>query len=253
MKSIILDEDKNRLRYLDSGGSGNVILFIHGLGCASSFEYPNVITQGGLQKTRCILADLLGYGYSDHPRHDTYSLTGHAQALRKLVDHLDPRRLTLFGHSMGGAIAIELAELIKDRVDALIVSEGNLDAGGGFYSRKIASYTLDEYVRHGHAHLVDENILSGNTEWANTMKHAEPRAVHCDAVDLIEGRTPSWREKLYDFPFKKTYLFGEKSLPDDDERVLQSNGITVRVVKDAGHNMALENPLGLAEAIVQSL
>ena len=45
------------------------------------------------------------------------------------------------------------------------------------------------------------------------------------------------------------FIFGEKSLPNDDYHVLQQNGIRIETVQNAGHSMAWENPQGLADAI----
>ena len=55
------------LRYHDFPGEDEPILFIHGLGCAATFDYPDVATQQALKNHRRILVDLLGAGYSDKP------------------------------------------------------------------------------------------------------------------------------------------------------------------------------------------
>ena len=52
---------------------------------------------------------------------------------------------------------------------------------------------------------------------------------------------------------KKSFIFGENSLPDDDFDELKRHGIYVEIVKNAGHSMAWENPAGLAHAILQCL
>lgn len=53
------------MRYHDLPGKGMPILFIHGLGCAGTFDYPEVAAQDSLKNHRCILVDLLGAGCSD--------------------------------------------------------------------------------------------------------------------------------------------------------------------------------------------
>jgi pimeloyl-ACP methyl ester carboxylesterase len=55
------------LRYHDLPGSGTPLVFIHGLGCASSCDYPQVIADPALTGRRSILVDLLGSGYSTSP------------------------------------------------------------------------------------------------------------------------------------------------------------------------------------------
>lgn len=39
MKEYIVDNENNKMRYHDLPGKDTPILFIHGLGCAGSFDY----------------------------------------------------------------------------------------------------------------------------------------------------------------------------------------------------------------------
>jgi hypothetical protein len=48
-------------------------------------------------------------------------------------------------------------------------------------------------------------------------------------------------------------IFGEKSLPDDDQIDLERHMINTEIVKSAGHSMAWENPKGSAEAIKKGI
>lgn len=241
------------LRYHDLPGEAVPILFIHGLGCAGSFDYPSVAACGGLAQHRRILVDLLGSGFSDKPAAFDYSIASHAATLAELVEHLQLSRLVVFGHSMGGAVAIVLARLLGDKLQALILSEANLDAGGGFFSRQIAQYSEDEFVAAGHAALVAQSRDSGNSQWAATLALSAPWAIHRSAVSLIAGQTPSWRQILYQLPMTKGFLFGRQSLPDADFTELPRHGVPVLTVADAGHSMAWENPAGVAAAIQQLL
>lgn len=52
---------------------------------------------------------------------------------------------------------------------------------------------------------------------------------------------------------QKSFIFGEKSLPDPDVEELQKHGIHIEFVENAGHSMAWGNPSGLAEAITRSI
>ncbi|MDB1145298.1 MAG: alpha/beta hydrolase, partial [Alcaligenaceae bacterium] len=55
------------IRYNDLEGEDIPIVFIHGLGCAGSFDYVEVVSQAALLSHRRIVVDLLGAGYSDKP------------------------------------------------------------------------------------------------------------------------------------------------------------------------------------------
>src|SRR5580698_1808203 len=153
MKTFAIDKAQGTLRYHDLPGQGTPILFIHGLGCASSCDYPGVATAPALAGHRMLLVDLLGYGFSDRPTDFAYTVEDHAQTVVALADHLSLSALNLFGHSMGGAVAIAAARVLGERVGRLVLSEPNMEPGGGFYSRKIAALSEADYVRTGHAEL----------------------------------------------------------------------------------------------------
>lgn len=114
MEEYYVEKLKSYMRYQDFSGNEVPIIFIHGLGCASSFDYPQVAAQDELVKQRRILIDLLGAGYSDKPENFDYSVASHAAYLKEFIDDIGIQEFVLFGHSLGGSIAIELANLLID-------------------------------------------------------------------------------------------------------------------------------------------
>ncbi len=240
------------LRYLDLPGYGVPLVVVHGLGCASSCDYPVVARDPALASRRVVLIDLPGYGFSDKPEASRYGVTAHAQAVVGLVRHLGSAVVDLFGHSMGGAVAIEAAVALGGGVRRLVLSEPNLDVGGGTFSRVIAAMAEDDYARHGHAADV-RGALETDPAWAASLAVASPRAVHRDAVSLVVGSQPSWRTQLLGLQVPRVMIFGEHSLPDPDHEGLPAQGVGVDVVASAGHSMAVENPSGLARAIARAL
>ena len=114
------------LSYVDVGApmDGSPILFVHGLMCSSRTWTAQVDRL--TDRRRVIAPDLYGHGESAKPPGD-YSLSAHAASLRDLFDALDISSATVVGHSLGGGIALQLAYLFPDRVDALVlVSSGGL-------------------------------------------------------------------------------------------------------------------------------
>lgn len=239
----------DRLRWLDLPGALPALVFVHGLGCASSWDYPEVAADAALAARRRLLVDLPGFGFSDRPADFAYTVDAHAGVLAAWLEALALPAIDLFGHSMGGSIAIALATRVPQRVRQLVVSEPNLDAGGGVFSRPAAAHTEADYVAHGHAAAVRAARAEGLGAWAATLRAASPLAVHRGAVSLVQGARPSWREQLAALPMPRTVVFGARSLPDPDTERLPAMGVAVRVVAEAGHAMANENPQGLAAAI----
>ena len=95
------------MRWLDLPGRGDPVVFIHGLGCASTYDYPRVAADPALAGRRMIRVDLPGFGYSDKPESFGYRIGDQAGVVVELLDRLGLERCYLYGHSMGGSVAIE--------------------------------------------------------------------------------------------------------------------------------------------------
>ena len=162
-------------------------------------------------------------------------------------------KVILFGHSLGGAIAIELYARCRDRIERLILTESNLDPSTkGQISWAIAQYKEDNYEKSIRT-LIKYCEGGMNTMWAATLKNWLPKAVYQISRDAVLQREKSWRSMLYEFDIPKFFIFGENSLPSDDLEELPKHGVNVKTVKNAGHSMAWENPEGLTEVIVRCL
>lgn len=252
MKTYVVKGPNAGMRYHDLAGDDTPILFIHGLGCASSFDFPQVAATRDLASHRRILVDLLGTGFSDKPDEFGYSINDHADYLVEFIDALGVGECVLYGHSMGGSIAISAATRMAGQLKALILSEATLDSGGGFYSRKVAGYSEVDYLKAGHAQMIRDSLDESNPNWAASLSASSPRAISREALSLVKGSDPSWRELLYSLKIPRTYIFGELSLPRQDYEELQQK-VNVEIVKNAGHSMMWENPEGLAAAIKRGI
>ena len=228
------------------------LIFVHGLGCASSCDYPRVAADPALAGRRAILVDLVGSGFCEAPLAFDYSIAAQARTIVELVDRLGLAAVDLYGHSMGGAIAIDTAHRLGRRVRHLVVSEPNLDPGGGSFSRAIAETDEADWVRTGHSAQIAAARAGGNVVWAASLAASVPHAVHRAARSLVAGSTPSWRDLLHAIPADRTIAFGARSLPDVDAERLPARGIHVEIVAGAGHSMAWDNPGGLAEALARA-
>jgi len=245
MKSFTSSVAGCQIRYHDLPGPGEPLVFIHGLGCASSMEYPRVVMDPAFSPRRVLLIDLPGSGYSDKPAHYRYSTTDQAQAVTELLTDIGLTRFWLYGHSMGGSIAIEMATAMQASLLGLIVSEPNFYKGGGQFSRGIAAFSQEEFIAEGYQGLIDKEA----SPWKGSLQSTLPVAVWRAATSLVSGIEPEWFSLFTALPGRKQLLFGEWSLPDQDFEAVKSQGIACRVINAAGHSMSWENPTGLAQAL----
>ena len=253
MNTFFLSKHDARLFYHDFPGELPALVYLHGLGSSSSSFFPRCARHTELRDHRSILIDLLGYGYSDRPEDYSYSMEEQAETVALLFEFLKLKDNVLIGHSMGGSIAILLAHDRPDLISKLIVAEGNLDPGPGFVSGRITSMSEGAFVDEGCTRFLSEVISAGYHDYAGTVRAADPVGLHRSATDLIADRIPTYRQMFYQLEIPRTYIFGEKTLPDPDEETLRSCDIDVRIVANAGHDMMGDNPDGFARAIANAI
>jgi pimeloyl-ACP methyl ester carboxylesterase len=87
-------------------GQGRPILLLHGF-AASSYTWHAIIPE--LAKNhRVIAVDLRGFGASDKPDDDHYSIQDQAEAIQAFIEQENLRDLTVIGHSFGGGITLSM-------------------------------------------------------------------------------------------------------------------------------------------------
>lgn len=122
-KSAFVTVNGIRLNYLDWGGAGPVLIFIHG--SAGSPHGFDDLAPAFTDHFRVVAYARRGAGRSDAKGpYDVATLT---EDLRTLMDSLGIATATLVGHSMGGDELTFMAGAHPDRVDRLVYLEGGYD------------------------------------------------------------------------------------------------------------------------------
>ncbi len=180
-------------------------------------------------------------------------MEGQAEIVDALLRSANVPGCVLVGHSMGGSIAVLVAAAAPGLVGRLIVAEGNLDPGPGAASGQITSMIEEEFIARGHAEFVRQIRSAGFPDYAGTLQAADPAALYRSAVSLIAERRPTYRERLARLTIPRTFLYGEKNVPNPDMERLSSDGVDVRVIPRSGHDMMVDNPDGFAEAVADAI
>jgi 4,5:9,10-diseco-3-hydroxy-5,9,17-trioxoandrosta-1(10),2-diene-4-oate hydrolase len=114
-------------------GSGAPVVFVHGSGpgasATSNFKHnAREISAAGY---RCLLPDMVGFGWSSKPVGIDYTLDLFAGTLIEWLDAIEVKSCSIIGNSLGGAVAMRIALLDAKRVSKLV-----LMGPGGLESRE---------------------------------------------------------------------------------------------------------------------
>ena len=112
------ERDGCRIVFEESGAGAPPLVLVHGWCCNRSFLEPQ--RRHFSTHHHVVALDLPGHGDSDTPRHD-YSIPSFATDVAWLCEQLKLHKPVVIGHSMGGAIALELAAERPDLINAAVV------------------------------------------------------------------------------------------------------------------------------------
>ena len=104
--------------YEDLGAGDPPIVFVHGIGSHDGFA-PQIGHFGSSH--RVVAPDLPGFGQSPPAPERGYAITDYAEDVAWLCNELDVRSPVIAGHSMGAAIAFEIAAARPELPSAIVL------------------------------------------------------------------------------------------------------------------------------------
>lgn len=190
----------NNIHYLDRG-EGPVVVFLHGSGPGASGysnfkgNYPEFVNQG----YRCLVPDLIGFGYSDKPGDVNYPLAFFVECVKHTLDIAGVTRCAVVGNSLGGAVAIDLALTYPELVEKLI-----LIAPGGMSQR-------EEYLEMpGMQKMFEIYMSEGELETESMRELFEFGLVH-DSANVTEELL---HERMHIMKMMNTQVMLTMDIPD---------------------------------------
>lgn len=152
-----------RLHMYDHGGTGPVIILLHGLASSSANWDPLIPLLK--ERYRCITIDLVGFGDSPKPDWYRYTMEEHIRDINKTIKSVGVTKpFILVGHSLGSLLATRYARLNPKDVSRLVLLSppvyAPLDAIENRLARQRTSMYLKAYrfIR-SHPSVTYENII----------------------------------------------------------------------------------------------
>ncbi len=241
--SLALGRIEFRISYRFRRRAGDLIFFIHGLGCAKE-TFGDVWDSDQLKEYSILAFDLPGFGDSSRPEDFSYDLRDHALLCAELLSSFPERKVHIVGHSMGGAIGLLLTDLIQPRLRSFVNVEGNLTGHDATVSRKQSIASFDEFKKKELPGLLLITSVSpepGTRLWSKLIRKAGPRGLYLSSRSLTKWSDKGiLLEKFIGLNCKKLYVHGEKNA---FMRVLSLLGdIPVKSIPDSGHFPMNDNP-----------
>ena len=222
------------------------IIYIHGLGSGKE-DFIDAIQYPELLDYNLLSVDLLGHGDSDKPKNFTYTMAEQAIKIKELLIQLNvDKEIIIIAHSMGGPIGILLAELLKEKMKAIIYAEGNIDLGDCFFSNSIISEnSLEEWKDEQFQKTVDmfKSLGIDMKSYTKTFEKAGAETTYLSSRDLVHiSESGNLLQCLIDLNLPILPIFGEKNKEKYTSEEKIAKHFTIKYVSNAGHGMMLDNP-----------
>ncbi|WP_070962753.1 alpha/beta fold hydrolase [Vibrio sonorensis] len=100
-------------------GKGDTIVLLHGL--FGNLDNLGLLARDFRNDHQVLSIDLRNHGHSFHS--DSHTYYQQADDVITLINHLNIKQCVIIGHSMGGKVAMKVAETLQERITKLIVMD----------------------------------------------------------------------------------------------------------------------------------
>jgi pimeloyl-ACP methyl ester carboxylesterase len=264
--------DGTRIRYLVTG-SGPALVLLHTL--RTQLDMFQKVVPELATRFRVYALDYPGHGHSDAPDAD-YAAELFVESVAGFLDRLKIQDTLLAGESMGGTIALVLAARHNPRVRGVVaVNPYDYDRGRGLrrssalanlFIAIIGVPLIGGAIGRVQPYAAVKRILQGGVYRRDAFPPALLRELHAAGTAPGHARAfaqlvrhwPSWEQARAEYgsiAVPVLLLYGDHDWSRDAERETDHRAIPgsrMRVVKDAGHFLALDAPGAFAQAVVDS-
>lgn len=236
-------------------GKGPAILLIHGFGAA--IDWWDDIAPALAADHRVVRLDLIGHGGTAAPR-SGYAIKRQARLAAEVLDKLGIAHVTVVGHSMGGEVAVALAEINPVRIERLILIDSPPTAGTTFTI--LTRAYLMPVVGEALSHFQSDDALRRGLAQGFAPGFDVPEKFVADLRQLTYTAFRSAHEesiayRTLDPPYKRLAalepvppllaIFGslDAIVPPEHARLFEKlPGARVVMIEGAGHSPMVERP-----------
>ena len=238
-------------------GKGTAIVLLHGF--LENQRMWDVFVASFSKKYRIITIDLLGHGQTECLGY-VHSMEDNADMVHAVLSELRIRKAILVGHSMGGYVALALAELFPETIKGLVLlnSTTRADSEERKKNRDRAIVAVKQnytnFIRLSIANLFSENNRERLITEIENVKIAALKTPLQGIVASLEGmKIRKDREVLLHFaPFPVLLILGQQDpvLNYEETKEQIENTPTQLVSFPDGHMSHIENAVALEKVLL---
>jgi pimeloyl-ACP methyl ester carboxylesterase len=231
------------------------LFFIHGLG-ESSLCFKEVFESNGFDEFNIVIPDMIGYGKSSSSHSGDYSFKTQTQSLWEIVGRLELKKITLIGHSLGGAVGTLMCN--EDRsacIEKFVNIEGNLTQHELFISSQaVQAEERGEFHTWFHETFLNSLVYK---EWGTkyhsckryfaSLNFCDKDAFLKNAQELCSlsrkfaGQYQSEIGRIYSsLSIPKMYCYGTESANPHTIQFLKENNLDHHIFENAFHWLMID-------------
>ena len=234
------------IHYHAEGRGAPALLFVHGWSCDGSYWVDQL--SHFAKSHRVVTVDLAGHGESGAGRIE-WTMEAFAADVKAVMDELAMNDVVLIGHSMGGAVIVEAALSMPNRVrglvgvdnfhtPALTLTQDQVDRFIGRFRHDFSTFT-DGWVRSMFSENADPYLVS---EVAEDMAAAPPDAAIGAMSEFLPWLINEAEGALGDLPVPIKCINSDKTVTEVEALSAIVDGYEVRLMPGNGHFLFREDP-----------
>ena len=250
----VLSKDGVRINFFVEGKGEPALIFVHGWSCDKSY-WDNQVKEFS-PKYKVVTIDLAGHGESGMNRKN-YTMELFGEDVAAVVNELGLKKVVLIGHSMGGAVVIEAARILKDKVIGLVGADTFQNLGETMTADQIEPFLKP----------FKENFSARTKEFVKSMflQSADPGLVKKVSDDMVSA-PPEVAISAMENMFKDNAITALKEIDvpiisincdlypvREEENRKYVKSYELKMMKGVGHFVMLEDPAKFNQLLHESI
>jgi len=254
---MMLEYKNININYTISG-KGTAVILLHGF-LETVDMWQNLVPELS-KKHRVICIDLLGHGQTDCLGY-VHTMEAMADAVFAVIKHHKIRRAHVIGHSMGGYVALALAEKYKGLFEGLCLMNSTFEADDDNLkdlrtrANKMVQTNFENMVRMSFANLFS---IESKVKFQKEFDSALQIALQTPIQGYIAGQEgmklrPDRFEIFKNLNCKRLIIIGKKdAVVNGDSIISKIKGTTINYTEfSEGHMSHIENKSDLSYIIIR--